>query len=243
MQKVKSRIAWSPIRNNRKQHKKAPQPGNWSKWTNAFGKKTGRRAEVALEINKKETGKKDETKRTDREIIQTGDSKQRVILKNHTHIQRYLLLLLFPLLSTSCWKNVHFEKITDIEKGIWEQGTPVTFDIEITDTTHSYRFFYNLRYTDDYPYENFYLTYTLKDSSGNVLEENLQWIGLFDPKTGRPYGGGISSTYDYRVEGISSVSFSQPGTYTFELRQAMRLKQLEGIRGVGLRIEKSNPTP
>lgn len=158
-----------------------------------------------------------------------------------SRIKVFLAFLIISLTLSSCWKNVQFEKIHNISDGVWQEHDTVSFEFEIPDSSITYNLLYDFRYTINYNYENLYLTYAIKDSTGKLLEQNLQLVGLFHPKTGKPFGSSIGDTYDYRIIGVPGFKFPYSGKFTMHLIQQMRIEELKGIEGVGLRIEKNNP--
>ena len=91
----------------------------------------------------------------------------------------------------------------------------------------------------DFPNSNFYFMYRLKDESGEILEEHLNEIVFFEPKTGKPLGSGIGDTFDNELVLAENYQFPTAGTYKIALRQFMRVDSIPGILRVGVRIEQS----
>jgi len=150
----------------------------------------------------------------------------------------FITIALAAFVLTSCWKNVQYEKILDIEEATWQQDDTLYFEFEITDTTVEHTIFYDLRYTINYPYKNLYIYYALQDSSGKVLDKNLQRMSLFD-HTGKPHGSSIGDTYDYRLLAVTGVKFPYSGKYVMAINQEMRVDALKGMDAVGIRIEQN----
>jgi len=150
------------------------------------------------------------------------------------------LFLLIIFLVASCDSNRVFEKNTDIPNNLWIKEEKPHFEFEITDTSIDYNIYYNIRNAVSYPFYNLYLTHYLKDSVGTLISTNLDELTLFNPKTGQPNGKGMGDIFDHRIPMLTKYKFDQPGKYTLEVEQFMRMDELPMIMAVGIRIEQSN---
>lgn len=151
-------------------------------------------------------------------------------------ILRSLLMLLVCGLA-SCDKDRLYERSIELENKIWPADSALGFTFEITDLSQPYNFYFNVRNTLSYPYENLYITYFLKDTSNHVIKEKLVNFNLFDPKTGEPYGDGLGDIFDHRFLIIKNYKFTNIGSYVFEVRQYMRMDTLPEILSTGMRVE------
>lgn len=151
----------------------------------------------------------------------------------------YFLALGFVIvIVSSCNSNTVIDEQSDIREGLWHLDSLVAFQFDIEDTTSVYEIQYNVRYAVNYPYYNLFLKYYLEDSSGEILSSELQELILFDKKTGDPIGEGLGDLFDRGVPVFSDQKFSNPGTYTFKVKQFMRMEELPGILSFGLKIQK-----
>jgi len=150
------------------------------------------------------------------------------------------LFLLIIFLVASCDSNRVFEKNTDIPNNLWIKEEKPHFEFEIPDTSIDYNIYYNIRNAVSYPFYNLYLTHYLKDSVGTLISTNLDELTLFNPKTGQPNGKGMGDIFDHRIPMLTKYKFDQPGKYTLEVEQFMRMDELPMIMAVGIRIEQSN---
>ena len=149
----------------------------------------------------------------------------------------HFIWLLIGLASCSDPNRI-YEKNFNFEGNVWAATQTPSFEFQITDASKSYRFYYNIRNSVDYPFHNLYLSYVLEDSSANELSASLQNIDLFDPKGGTPYGDGLGDIFDHQVEAIESFKFERPGLYRFKINQYMRQDSLPLILSVGVRVEE-----
>ncbi|MGD1839438.1 MAG: gliding motility lipoprotein GldH [Thermonemataceae bacterium] len=139
---------------------------------------------------------------------------------------------------TACDQARFYEKNIDIKEGKWYADSLMTFRFEIDEATVPYNLYYNIRNTLSYPYYNLYVTYYLEDSTGKVIDQQLQIITLMDEKTGKPYGRGIGDIYEHQLMALPNYKFPAAGEYTFKVKQYMRQSPLPDLLTIGLRIEQ-----
>ena len=150
-----------------------------------------------------------------------------------------LLLSVFSLIG--CNENKVYDSYRDLEDGVWNIDTLPTFDFNIENASISHNIYYNVRYAASYPYYNLYLKYYLEDSTGSIIDSELQEVLLFDKKTGEPLGDGLGDIIDREVLIFDKFSFPADGSYSFKVKQFMRTENLPGIMSFGLRIDKVLP--
>ena len=114
-----------------------------------------------------------------------------------------------------------------------------TFSFDIEDTERRYNLLGTFRNASSYPFYNLYFQYTLQDSTGNVLRQELKQVDLFDPKTGEPHGSGLGDLFDHSFVLEENYEFQNPGTYSLSFEQYMRRDTLPFILSVGARVEFS----
>jgi gliding motility-associated lipoprotein GldH len=81
--------------------------------------------------------------------------------------------------------------------------------------------------------------YSLKDSSGNVLQTDLVNGQLFESISGKPLGEGLGDVFDHQFSILEEYTFPGTGNYHIELNQYMRRDTLPEILAVGVRVEKA----
>ena len=145
--------------------------------------------------------------------------------------------ILLIYITAACNSNRIYEKNIKFSDRIWHKDTAASFRFDIMDINTNYKFYFNLRNTILYPYQNIYLSYTLEDTLGNVYNSDLTNINLFNSKTGEPYGQGMGDIFDHQYLVIDNYQFNNPGIYIFRIKQYMRMDSLPEIMSVGLRIE------
>lgn len=150
------------------------------------------------------------------------------------------LFLLTLLFFSSCDRSRVYEKNIDMSGQVWNADEELIFDFGIRDTSQTYNLLYNIRYTNNYPFYNLYVTHRLYDSSGYELKtiKQPQGMDLFLPTTGEPKGSGLGSISDYRILFLPDYKFPYEGSYSMKVRQYMRIDSLPGVVSFGLRVEK-----
>ena len=149
----------------------------------------------------------------------------------------FIIVVIF--IASGCNRGRIFEKNVKFSDRIWNKDSAAIFDFEITDINSDYKFYFNLRNTILYPYQNIYLSYSLEDTLGNVYDSDLTNINLFDSKTGKPFGNGMGDIFDHQYLVIEDYQFNNPGLYQFRIKHYMRMDSLPEIMSVGLRVERS----
>ncbi len=148
----------------------------------------------------------------------------------------YLLpFLLLPLL-LACDSNRVFEDYQGMKNQSWEIADTVSFEVDVS---QDYQVASTLRvkYNDNYDYHNLFVRYILKDSTGNMVENDLLDLQLFDQKSGRPLGEGFGKSYT-KVETLPLQKLVGGNKISVQLVQYMRSEALNGIESVGIKISK-----
>ena len=151
----------------------------------------------------------------------------------------FLLIIIISVQLTSCDNQTVFEGKKDLKDGYWLYKEPIYFSFEIEDATRPYDLSFFVRNTVKYPYQNLYLQYYLEDSLGNVVNEKLYNILLFNQKTGKPTGSGNGDISTVEKEFLSDFFFPKNGLYRMRFDQFMRHDTLWNIQTVGLMVKKS----
>lgn len=149
-------------------------------------------------------------------------------------------LLLFAAavtLMTSCNSKTIFDHTKTIPDGVWNEYNKLVFEVPVEDTLNTYDFYLNLRHSVDYRYANIYFFIRSEFPGGRKAVDTLDCI-LAD-KQGKWYGKGLSDVKDNQILLRRGLRFPEKGTYTFTIEQAMREKDLKGIKDVGIRIIKA----
>lgn len=148
----------------------------------------------------------------------------------------YSVLAVLGALFASCDRNRVYEENMPVENGVWTIGKRAGFDVEISALNHRYNMYLNVRNSPDYPYSNLYIFMTTLLPDGKMTRDTLE-LTLAD-YDGRWLGSGMGSVKFSRFLLKNGLQFKQKGIYRFELEQGMRVKELAGIRDIGMRIEK-----
>lgn len=110
------------------------------------------------------------------------------------------------------------------------------FDVLIDDTLSFNDVYINIRNSGDYKYSNIYLFMSTIYPNQKISVDTIECI--LANKEGKWLGKGLGDIKDNQMLLKKNVRFHQSGIYTFEFKQAMRIDDLEGIKSIGIRIEK-----
>jgi gliding motility-associated lipoprotein GldH len=149
---------------------------------------------------------------------------------------KYFLLFLSACMLFSCDPSRVYDKFKDIDNAKWNKNEHVKFDVQIDDTVSYNNVYINLRNSGDYKYSNIYLFISTIYPSGKISVDTVECV--LANAEGKWLGKGLGDIKDCQMLFMKNVRFHQTGIYTFEFEQAMRTDELEGIKSIGIRIEK-----
>jgi gliding motility-associated lipoprotein GldH len=146
----------------------------------------------------------------------------------------------FLLLALSaCDQERIYEHQVDFEQKAWLVNNKPRFDFEIKDHSKNYNIYYTVRNSLEFLFSRIFVSYSLQDSLGTALKQELASGFLFDQKTGAPLGdSGIGDLFDSRIPLVTNYHFDKPGVYSLILEQFNRKDTLQGVLAVGVRVEK-----
>lgn len=149
----------------------------------------------------------------------------------------YFIFALSLLGLYSCNNTRTYDQWVDIENFQWSQDSACTFNFEITDTSESYNFNIGFRHLNQYPYQNIWVLSNLQGFKNSSFSDTIQY--KIADEYGLWYGKRSASLYTFVERMYSGVRFSSPGQYKLTLQHGMREQKLEGVSGVGIKIEKN----
>jgi len=147
----------------------------------------------------------------------------------------YIISLLLIFIFSSCDSNTVYDKFLSVGTE-WNKNDVLEFDVEITDTTLSYKYFINIRNSTDYKFRNIYFFLNTEFPDGRRARDTIECI--LASTDGRWLGSGLGDIKSNRILLKNKIKFPQRGNYKFKVEQAMRVDNLLGIEDVGIRIEK-----
>ncbi len=119
----------------------------------------------------------------------------------------------------------------------WEKNTPVTFDVDITDTIAAYDVLITLRNNEKYPNQNLWLFIEQIAPDSTLSCDTVQCF-LVDNQ-GYWIGSGIGDLHYIEVYYKKHTQFAQGGIYRYNIRHGMRYDLLEGLNDIGIKIQRS----
>lgn len=137
----------------------------------------------------------------------------------------------------SCDRKRVFEAYQPLSEKGWNKDSVVVFNVALKDTIRNNNLYVNIRNKGTYAYSNLWLFLTIGSPDGKFHTDTVEF-SLAEP-SGRWKGSGIGDLHDNQILYKSSVYFPHKGKYTFRIKQGMRDNVLQGIRDIGLRIEKT----
>jgi gliding motility-associated lipoprotein GldH len=147
---------------------------------------------------------------------------------------------LISLLSSSCQSDAVFDQTESLAAtGGWVQKKHIDFPFEIQDTLQSYDLRVAIRQSNDYPFYNLYFNCRVLDAQQGILKKGFAEAMLYDPKSGKPKGGGVGDMYSHSYTIFKGLKFRRPGKYHVDLEQYMRTDTLTGVVSIGASLVPS----
>lgn len=157
------------------------------------------------------------------------------MIKKSKSVFSIIVLLYVVFCFQSCAEPPIFDENKDITEYNWNYKNPVSFDVNITDTTKYCNVFVNLRITGDYKYNNMFVWVTETMPDKTTEKQRLEFTLSDD--LGKMLGKGLGDIYAYQLQYKPRIKFKQKGIYTFTLEQNMRDEVLSQVVSVGIRVE------
>jgi gliding motility-associated lipoprotein GldH len=151
-------------------------------------------------------------------------------------IKYFLGFFAIAFVLSSCDRDRVYDKFKDIKDGVWNRAAIIKFDVQIDDTISYNNVFINVRNKGNYRFSNIYFFIKTIYPDKRISIDTIDCL-LADDK-GKWLGKGLGDLKDDRFLIKKYLRFLQKGIYTFEFQQAMRIDNLEGIKSIGIRIEK-----
>ncbi|MFV0593594.1 MAG: gliding motility lipoprotein GldH [Draconibacterium sp.] len=138
----------------------------------------------------------------------------------------------------ACQPKIIYEKYKEIDQRSWDKDSLAIFEVPVSDTTHNFDLYLNIRNDVDYKYSNLWLFIKIEEPNGKSIDDKFE-ITLADP-TGKWLGEGMGGLKTREILYRRNIFFPDSGNFKITLQQGMREDVLKGISDVGVRIEKAN---
>ena len=142
------------------------------------------------------------------------------------------------VLMTSCGTPSIYEKEYRIQDEKWTYADSLAFAFEINDVSSRYNMYLDVTHHIDFPFQNMYVLIhsVFPDGKRMVDQQSLE----LQEKGGAWVGGCSGSSCELRFIMREKLKFEEAGSYQIILQQYSRKDILEGIKKIGLVLEKSN---
>ena len=154
-------------------------------------------------------------------------------------MRSFLWIFLIALTISSCNKNRVYENTVDFNNAYWLADSVKSFEFNIAQASSEYNILFNIRNGVEYPHRNVYVFYTIRDSTNNVLDEELRDFQLFHPKSGYPFGNGSGNLREHHFDLLMGYKFPYEGQYKISFEQFMRYDSLPQVYSIGVQVEAS----
>ena len=153
-------------------------------------------------------------------------------------MKNIVIKLLLIVLLISCSQDSIYTNYFDFQDDEWYSDSSIVFKFN-SQNEINLNFNLSLSYSNEYPYQNIYTSYSLLDSSKNILRSEMIEYQLFEKKYGFPLGSGVFQDFVLDSLVIESISLDKNSEYIFLVKHSMREDKLNGISRIALDIMKN----
>lgn len=142
---------------------------------------------------------------------------------------RFLVFTLFLCLF-GCGQQANNKELLQrsFHQTVWERFDYVTAEVNITKVT-TYDLSLRISFTDDYPYNDISLVFTVFDEKENPYRAKGYKFNLKD-KEGNWNVEKVDGCYTYTLPINKKLMISDPGKYQFRLEQTMPITPVVGVK-------------
>jgi gliding motility-associated lipoprotein GldH len=150
-------------------------------------------------------------------------------------LRKLFVLLLLPVVLSSCAEQPFYEKTVSFEGGNWDQRLKPAFKVDVQDLNKEYTFVISLRTTTDYKFSNLWIYLNTTTPDGNNSREPFQiqitdsdgaWLG---EKTGTIVENNLI---------FPKRKLPMTGKYIFSIEQGITSSKIEEVLDIALLVEK-----
>lgn len=144
------------------------------------------------------------------------------------------IIAIIGLIIASCQSPLLFEQYQELPKECWNKYQELEYPIEIPDSG-LYHIALHIRHTTDYKFSSIWCILSTRSLMKTALRDTI-CIHVADTN-GRWLGNG--NTLKNLTQPISRNPIALPsGTIRFRIKHGMGIKELEGVKSVGISIKK-----
>ena len=146
----------------------------------------------------------------------------------------FLVIMAFCLAMLGCQQQAKNKELIHREfyDTIWERFDYVRNDVEITAAT-TYDLSMRISFTDDYPYNDFSMVFTVFDGKGNPYRAKGYKFNLKDSE-GQWNAEKKDGSYTFNLPINQHLTIADAGKYQFVIEQRMPITPLVGVKSLVL---------
>lgn len=149
---------------------------------------------------------------------------------------RRLCYIVMLLLACACTTQTRYYQYRPVNDKAWHQSDTISFDVQLDDSIHSHQLEVGMRYTKQYPYQNFKIGVIVLSSDSQFLSTQNIVYQITD-EAGNYLGSGQNSLYQLTSNPIILSPFAH-GSCIILLNQRMNDSIISGIHDVGIKISR-----
>ena len=145
-----------------------------------------------------------------------------------------LVIMAFCLGLFGCQQQTKNKEILHREfyNTVWERFDYLSHDIEVTAST-TYDLSMNISFTEDYPYDDFSMIFSVFDAKGNPYRSKGYKFNLKDAE-GQWNAEKKDGCYTFILPINRHLTITDPGKYQFMIEQRMPITPIVGVKELAL---------
>ena len=147
------------------------------------------------------------------------------------------LFIITVLCFWSCGSDYLYEKEYEIPNETWVYSNQLKYTTTLSDTNKVYNLYLDVTHNKDYEKQNLYVRVYSQFPNGVKIQQ-LKSLDLSN-KLGQWKGDCGGNYCNIRIPIQEGAFFSQVGQHNFMVEQYMRVKEVKGIKSIGLLIEET----
>lgn len=149
----------------------------------------------------------------------------------------HIFAAMLCIVCASCTRGTIYSHYEPLPLEGWEADSVLSYEFAVADTLSAYDIVLNLRHSENYPNQNFWVFASLWRDSVCISSDTLDYF-LADQR-GRWLGNGFGSRRDMPMLYKRSLRFPLSGDYRICLQHGMREPLLRGVSDMGVSVSLS----
>lgn len=152
---------------------------------------------------------------------------------------KYIFIALVLVLAACTEKGKIADQMMEVPNAKWTYDQFAEFPVTINNSAVTYNCYLKLRVQKSYRYRNIYMLYHIRNPSGKVTRQTINFYLTDD--LGRPTGRSAGNSIDYVLPIFTNKKMDGAGQFVIALEQNMRDSVVNGVESIGIKMNEGIP--